>query len=228
MEPWELTGAVKELLVLSRQVGIELDDQLHPVDQVVSAIHQYEPDYADEMLQEVQAQEIRDRQQLAEAEAAAARGRVANTANEILERSGTGEDDLRSGMVTALMRNTPIPDTEYEAIEDVREIERAARATSKSIEDTDTRAEIMAALPASASPYGEIRSDQRLGAIQDSMVGETHRWSADLENAQPTLTHEETLEAQAVAKGEILAASQGPAALREYREEHGINLDEYA
>ena len=43
-----------------------------------------------------------------------------------------------------------------------------------------------------------------------------------------TLTHDEATEAQAIGRGEILAASQGPVALREYRETHGLDTSEYA
>src|SRR5262245_42894513 len=180
LEPWELTEAVRELLILSRQEGIELDDQLHPVDQVVHAVAEYEPDFAEEMLREMQAQELHDRAELARAEAEAERQRAVSTSREILARSGADKDELRSGLVTALMRNTRIPETADEAIEEVREIERAARATVKSVDHSDIRASIMAALPASASPYGEVRSDQRLGAIQDSITAETHRYATDL------------------------------------------------
>ena len=69
-----------------------------------------------------------------------------------------------------------------------------------------------------------MHQSQRRQAIQDHAVA-TSDWSGD--SAEPTLTHEETMEAQAVAKGEILAASQGPRALREYRETHGLDTSEY-
>lgn len=225
LEPWELTEAVRELLVLSRRVGIELDDNYHPVDQVINAVAEYDYDHASEILSEMQAQEVADRRALAQAEASAAMERFRDTAGEIIQRSGIEEDEFRSAAFRNLAANIPAADTVEENIENVREMDRQIKASARTIEHSDIRASIMAALPPSASPYGQVRSDQRLAVIQENIVGEKDRWDSDLENTAPTLTHAETMEAQKTMREGIMAHAAGPVAAREWRLANGVEGD---